>query len=68
MGEQIEKSETERKIENRTKPHLKQFFDIKSMGPEPPLNKDGFWPKPGHGVKTLKNERGQKKKNKGRPA
>ena len=34
-----------------TKPHLRQFFECKSIGPEPPLNKDGFWAKPDVGMK-----------------
>jgi hypothetical protein len=43
MGKQIKQGDL-------TKPHLKQFFDIKKIADEPPLNKDGFWPKPKHGI------------------
>lgn len=35
-----------------TKPHLRQFFECKKIGDEPPLNREGFWRKPEHGVKV----------------
>ena len=39
-----------------TKPHLRQFFEIKKIGDTPPLNKEGFWPKPKHGIPIKKKK------------
>jgi hypothetical protein len=52
MGKQVKKQIEEKKrlVGDITKPHLRQFFEIKTIGPEPPLNKEGFWPKPKHGI------------------
>jgi hypothetical protein len=44
----VDKKEPVRDV---TKPHLRQFFEIKKIGDEPPLNRDGFWKKPEHGFK-----------------
>lgn len=41
-----------------TKPWKRQFFEIRSIGPEPPINAEGFWSRPKHGI-TVK----RKKKN-----
>ena len=40
-----------------TKPWKRQFFETKSIGPEPPLNIEGFWKKPKHGLKGIKHDR-----------
>jgi len=34
----------------------RQFFPCKDIGPEPPLNVEGFWRKPQHGLK-IKGEK-----------
>lgn len=36
--------------EIKLKPWKKQFFECKKIGPTPPLNKEGFWEKPEHGI------------------
>jgi hypothetical protein len=40
-----------------TKPWKRQFFETRSIGPEPPINAEGFWTRPKHGipVKRKKN-------------
>jgi len=32
----------------------KKFFEVKTIAPEPPLNKEGFWKKYGTSKKTKK--------------
>ena len=52
MGTEIEK-------QNRidiTKPWRRQFFECKDKGPEPPINTDGFWKKPEHGIPIKKGK------------
>jgi hypothetical protein len=33
-----------------TKMWKRQFFETKTIGPEPPINTEGFWRKPTHGI------------------
>jgi hypothetical protein len=47
MGTQVENKPP---VQNVTKPHLRQFFECKEIGKEPPLNTTGFWKKPEHGI------------------
>ena len=46
-----------------TKPWKRQFFEVKQIGPEPPINAAGFWKKPEHGLKipSGQGKRGGKK-------
>jgi len=39
-----------------TKPWKRQFFETRDIGPEPPINASGFWPKPKHGMKRKKDD------------
>ena len=44
-----------------TKPWKRQFYETKSMGPEPPINASGFWRTPKHGI--LDKVKSKRKKN-----
>ena len=48
MGREIEKSEV--KVTDATKPWRRQFFQVKKIGPVPPMS-PGLWNKPEHGLK-----------------
>jgi hypothetical protein len=48
MGSAIEKPK--RTVQDVTKPWRRQFFECKDKGPEPPLNAEGFWKRPVHGI------------------
>jgi hypothetical protein len=54
MGTEIEKQEPQTK--DITKPWRRQFFECKDKGPEPPINADGFWKKPEHGIPIKKGK------------
>lgn len=47
-----DKEETrKRPVGDQTKPHLKRFFEVKKIGDEPALNREGFWQKPDFSLK-----------------
>ena len=52
MGTEVEKeARGAPQTRDVTKPHLRQFFECREIGKEPPLNQEGFWKKPVHGFK-----------------
>jgi len=48
MGTEIDKVRPV--VEDITKPWRRQFFECKDIGKEPPINVEGFWKKPEHGI------------------
>lgn len=57
MGERIEKEPP--RIVDVTKPWKRQFFDCKEIGRTPPLNQEGFWKKPTHGLPVKDKKEGR---------
>jgi hypothetical protein len=52
MGTKIDKKpiEGDQRVHDITKPWRRKFLDCRDIGPTPPINKNGFWKRPQHGI------------------